>query len=86
MIEDNEKEIARKYALPERPFLYGMASAFDMFGVLGRSRREQILANFQDELQANDGDTMKRVWGKVGLRLFRAIKHYEKMERDSKLL
>ena len=85
MIEDKEKEIARKYALPERPSLYGMASAFDMFGVLGRNQREQILANFQDELQANDPDMMKRVWGKVGLRLFRAIKHYEKMEHDSQL-
>ena len=28
-MNDQRTEIARKYLLPERPFLHGMASAFD---------------------------------------------------------
>ena len=49
-MRDYEKEIAEKYMLPQRPFLYGMASAFDLFGVLGQGRNEQLLANLQEEL------------------------------------
>ena len=41
-MSDRKTEIARKYLLPERPFLHGMASAFDMFGLLSQGRLETM--------------------------------------------
>ena len=73
-----EKEIARKYLLPERPFLHGMASAFDMFGALNHGRREQLLANLQNELQTRNSDIASSAWRKVGESLYWAISQYEK--------
>ncbi len=40
---NKEREIAEKYMLPERPFLYGMASAFDLIWRIG-SRNERRVA------------------------------------------
>ncbi len=76
-MKDVEKEIAEKYLLPERPFLYGMASAFDMFGVLGRGRSEQLLANLQEDFQRTDREIVRSAWSKVGKNLYLAIKQYE---------
>ncbi len=75
---DKEKEIAEKYMLPERPFLYGMASAFDLFGVLGQGESEQLLANLQEDFRKrSDRDIMRSAWRKVGKNLYIAIKQYE---------
>lgn len=75
---DKEKEIAEKYMLPERPFLYGMASAFDLFGVLGQGKSEQLLANLQEDFRKrSDRDIMRSAWRKVGKNLYDAIKQYE---------
>ena len=52
-MNDQKREIARKYLLPERPFLHGMASAFDMFGVLNEGKSEQLLANLQEDFRAS---------------------------------
>ena len=51
-MNEQTREIARRYMLPERPFLHGMASAFDMFGVLNEGKRELLLANLQEEFRA----------------------------------
>ena len=84
MIQDNEKRIAEKYLLPKRPFLYGMTSAFDMFGVFGRGRSEQLLANLQEDMRRrSERDILKRTWSKVGLHLFNAMEQYDMMERES---
>ena len=77
MTEKN-KEIAEKYMLPERPFLYGMASAFDLFGVLGQGRSEQLLANLQEDLRAQESKRARSVWEEVGETLHWAMKEYEK--------
>lgn len=77
MIE-KEKEIVEKYMLPERPFLYGMASAFDMFGVLGQGKSEQLLADLQEDFrQRSEKDIMRSAWRKVVKNLYLAIKQYE---------
>ena len=63
-MNDKKKEIAEKYMLPERPFLYGMASAFDLFGVLGQGRSEQLLANLQEDMrQRSERDIMRAAVG-----------------------
>lgn len=75
---DKEKEITEKYMLPERPLLYGMASAFDIFGVLGQGRSEQLLANLQEDFRKrSDRDIMRSAWSEVGKNLYLAIKQYE---------
>ena len=76
-MEDRKREVARRYMLPERPFLYGMASAFDIFGVLGRGTNEQLLANLQEELDRSDRDIMRSAWSDVGEKLYLAMKQYE---------
>lgn len=77
-MRDYEKEIAEKYMLPQRPFLYGMASAFDLFGVLGQGRNEQLLANLQEELRMRDSDVESAAWQKVGEALLWALNEQEK--------
>ena len=77
-MKDNEKEIARKYLMPERPFLHGMASAFDMFGVLNQGKNEQLLANIQEEFEQRDPDVLRSAWRKVGETLYWAVIQYEK--------
>ena len=77
-MKDYEKEIARKYLLPERPFLHGMASAFDLFGVLSQGKNEQLLANLQEEFRRQDRDMETSAWRKVGESLYRAMIQYEK--------
>ena len=76
---EKEKEIAEKYLLPERPFLYGMASAFDLFGVLGQARRAQLLANLQAESQRPNHDIMRRARRDVGKALFQAMEQHDKV-------
>ncbi len=85
-MDEQRKEIARKYLLPERPFLHGMASAFDMFGVLNRGKSEQLLANLQEELRALERKRSHTVWEEIGETLYWAMKEYEKAtgERNSK--
>ncbi len=77
-MKDYEKEIMQKYLLPERPFLHGMASAFDMFGALGGERNEQLLANLQSDFQKRDRDAVRSAWRKVGESLYWAVIQYEK--------
>ncbi len=81
-MKDYEKEIARKYLLPERPFLHGMASAFDMFGVLNHGKSEQLLANLQEEFRQRDSDIVRSAWRKVGKSLYSAMIQYEKAGGD----
>ncbi len=76
-MDDKKREIARKYLLPERPFLYGMASAFDMFGVLNEGKRELLLANLQEEFRALERKRARSVWKDIGESLYLAIKEYE---------
>lgn len=77
-MDDQRREIARKYLLPERPFLHGMASAFDMFGVLNDGKREQLLANLQEDLRALERKRARSVWKDIGETLHWAMKEYEK--------
>lgn len=81
-LDDKKREIARKYMLPERPFLHGMASAFDMFGVLSEGKREQLLANLLRDFETSKRSTMKDTWAQVGLHLYHAIKLYEGAESE----
>ena len=83
-MKDPKREIARKYLLPERPFLHGMASAFDMFGVLNQGKSEQLLANLQDDFRALERNRSCSVWQDIGETLYWAMKEYEKStgERD----
>ncbi|MDE2950851.1 MAG: hypothetical protein OXT68_08785 [Chloroflexota bacterium] len=77
-MKDYEKEIAQKYLLPERPFLHGIASAFDLFGVLSQGKNEQLLANLQEEFERRDRDALRSAWRKVGETLYWAVIQYEK--------
>ena len=82
---NNRKEIAEKYMLPEHPFLYGMASAFDLFGVLGQDRSEQLLANLQEDIQKrSERDIMRSAWRDVGAALYRAMQQYDEAAGKSK--
>lgn len=38
----NERRLDPREILTEKPFEHGMASAFDLYGVLGRRRNERI--------------------------------------------
>lgn len=78
MMEDQRNEIAKKYLLPERPFLHGMASAFDLFGILNMGKRERLMANLQEEFrQRSERDIMRDAWQDVGEALYKAVKRYE---------
>ncbi|MYD09840.1 MAG: hypothetical protein F4X02_07320 [Chloroflexi bacterium] len=83
MKTEKQKEIAEKYMLPERPFLYGMASAFDLFGVLGQGRNEQLLANLREDLRALEKDRTRSVWQDVGETLYWAMNEYERANGPS---
>ena len=82
-MKDYEKEIAQKYLLPERPFLHGMASAFDLFGVLSQGKNEQLLANLQEEFRQSEQAAVRSVWRDVGETLYWALKQYEKASGES---
>lgn len=82
-MDDQRREIARKYMLPERPFLHGMASAFDMFGALSHGKREQLLANLQEESDRPGRDIMGSAWRSVGESLLFAMETYEKAAGES---
>ena len=82
-MKDSPKEIAEKYMLPQHPFLYGMASAFDLFGVLGQGRNEQLLANLQEDFRRSDRDIMRSAWRTVGESLLHAMDQYEKAAGES---
>lgn len=84
-MDDQKREIARKYMLPERPFLHGMASAFDMFGMLNRGKSELLIANLMRDFETSKRNTLKDAWAQVGLNLYHAIKLYEEAERESGL-
>ena len=57
----------RWFKLP--PFLRGVASVFDLFGVLP-TRRKQILARSNAEALAGD-------WQAVGMDLYHAMKNFD---------
>ena len=79
MKTEKQKEIAEKYMLPERPFLYGMASAFDLFGVLGQGRSEQLLANLRADIRhRSERDIMQSAWQRVGESLLFAMDQYDR--------
>ncbi len=77
-MRDHKKEIAAKYMLPERPFLYGMASAFDLFGVLSQGVNERFLADLQEEFRTRDSDAVSAAWQQVGEALLWALNEQEK--------
>ena len=83
-MNDQRREIARKYLLPERPFLHGMASAFDMFGVLNQGKSEQLLANLQEELDRSDRDIMRSTWQRVGETLYLTMKQHGLLSSGSR--
>lgn len=83
-MDDQRREIARKYLLPERPFLHGMASAFDMFGVLSQGKSEQLLANMQEEFNRSDPDIMRSAWQRVGEALYLSMKQHELLSSRSR--
>lgn len=76
-MDDQRREIARKYILPERPFLHGMAGAFDMFGVLNHGKSEKLLANLQEEFDRSDRDIVRTAWQRVGETLYLTMKQHE---------
>lgn len=76
-MHDFEMQVAKKYILPERPFLYGMASAFDIFGVLSQGNSEVILLKLQAESGKPNQDFFSSAWSDVGESLYLAIKQYE---------
>ena len=84
-MDEKEREIAQRYVLPERPFLHGIASAFDLFGVLNQGRSEQLLANLLADFERPKRNTLEDAWAQVGLNLYQAIKLYEDAERESGL-
>lgn len=82
-MDEQKREIARKYLLPERPFLHGMASAFDMFGVLNHGMREQLLANLQEEIRSSDTDFAGAAWRRIARNLLYAVDQYETANGES---
>ncbi|MCY4072887.1 MAG: hypothetical protein OXG60_16460 [Chloroflexi bacterium] len=77
-MKDYEKEIAQKYLLPERPFLHGMASAFDLFGVLDGDTLKQIRRRHQVRKLQYDNEPLRSIWLEVGDTLLQAIDRNEK--------
>ncbi len=82
-MDDRRREIARKYLLPERPFLHGMASAFDMFGALNQGKSERLLANLREDFRALERKRARSVWQDIGETLHWAMKEYEKANGES---
>lgn len=81
---DQQKAIAEKYALPERPFLHGMASAFDMLGILNHGKSEKLLANLQSDFLSSRRDIMSSAWSSVGETLYRTMKQHELLSRGNR--
>ena len=77
-MKDMKKEIVEKYLLPERPFLHGMASAFDLFGVLNQGVDERLFADLQGAFRMRDSDVVSAAWQKVGEALLWALNEEEK--------
>ncbi|MDE2856013.1 MAG: hypothetical protein OXN88_17710 [Chloroflexota bacterium] len=82
-MNEQKREIVRKYLLPERPFLFGMASAFDLFGLLDQGRSEQVLVNLREDLRALERKRARSVWPEIGETLYWAMKKYEKEAGES---
>jgi len=77
------REIAHRYLLPERPFLYGMASAFDLFGVLNRGKLENVRDRVGTKSRQSDVESLRSVWREVGDTLLFAIDQYERELSES---
>lgn len=43
----NERDLDPRELLPEKPFEHGMATALDLYGVLGRRMNERILKHWR---------------------------------------
>ena len=71
-----EAKIARMYLLPRRPFLYGMARAFDLFRVLDRGKRQTMLDGFKVELRRPSDRMFKSTWQALGDMLISDLKAY----------
>ncbi len=82
-MKDYEREIARKYLLPERPFLHGMASAFDLFGVLSVDSLEQLGRRRKAKRLMAGNEALRHVWQDVGDTLLEAIDQFEKESGES---
>ena len=82
-MKDNEKEIARKYLMPERPFLHGMASAFDMFGVLSADTLQQLGHRRKAKKLMTGNEALRYVWQDVGDTLLVAIDRLEEESSES---
>lgn len=80
-MDERRREIARRYLLPERPFLHGMASAFDMFGVLDGGRLERLRRRDLFRRRESDADALRMLWQEVGDTILLAIDHYEREPR-----
>lgn len=65
-MNNQEKEIAKKYLLPERPFLQGMISLFDFSGDLKRDAFDQILTAQKNRKQQSAADAIREDWQTVG--------------------
>ncbi len=82
-MKDYEKEIAQKYLLPERPFLHGMASAFDLFGVLSADSLQQLRGRQKAKRVMTGKEALHSVWQEVGDTLLLAIDQLEKESSES---
>ncbi len=77
-MNDRKDDIIERYVLPERPFLHGVASAFDMFGLLNRGRKRHLLEILQEDYAQSDTDVIRSAWHRVGASLNHAMRQYEK--------
>lgn len=82
-MDDQKREIARKYLLPERPFLHGMASAFDMFGVLNEGKLEKMRNRDQTRVRQSEVEALGAIWQEVADTLLLAIDQYEQESGES---
>ncbi|MCY3867025.1 MAG: hypothetical protein OXG68_16420 [Chloroflexi bacterium] len=82
-MDDKKREIARKYMLPERPFLHGAASAFDLFGVLSEGRLENMRDRDQTRVRQSEVEALRAIWQEVADTLLLAIDQYEQESGES---
>ena len=76
-MDDQQTRVIGRHELPKRPFLHGMASAFDMFGVLHQDRSEQLLANLNEEFGLANRDIVRTAWRRVGKTLYLTMKQHD---------
>ena len=76
-MNDRKKEVAERFLLPERPFVHGMASAFDMFGTLNQGRNEQLLKNLRESSRRPERVVVRSAWREIGEVLYKSMKQYE---------